>query len=418
MLERPQLACRPCGCASRAAPAPAAARRIPRSRPRTSTRTAPRRRGSGAGSCRRRSTSPAPRPRSPRTSAGAAPQERQKADQWPSTFRRSSRSQSAALPTRSRSYRHGYDSLASHRRTEECSGDRARCRADRLVAGCEGAGPRPRGPARDLPQHARHPRRRRARAHPLPPGKDPGLVLHRPRQRGVGRRRRDRDGARRRRHAAAPRHGRAHHARRRAVADLRAVHGPRRTARRTDATATCTWPTSASGCSRWSATCRRCCRSSVGCALAFRIREEKRVAVAWSGEGAIGARRRARGHELRRRAQAAGRLHLRQQPVGVLDADAPRVRRRAPRRPRAGVRLRRRRRRRHRRARRLPRGEARDREGARRRRADADRVPDAAHGGPRGARRRVLRPEGAVRALGRARPDRALPHAGCASRST
>jgi hypothetical protein len=48
----------------------------------------------------------------------APPQERQKADQCPSTFRRSSRSQSAALPTRS-DYRHRYDSLASHRRTEE-----------------------------------------------------------------------------------------------------------------------------------------------------------------------------------------------------------------------------------------------------------------------------------------------------------
>ncbi len=45
----------------------------------------------------------------------------------------------------------------------------------------------------------------------------------------------------------APRHGRAHHPRRRAVADLRAVHGPRRTARRTAATATSTWRTPSSG---------------------------------------------------------------------------------------------------------------------------------------------------------------------------
>ena len=36
-------------------------------------------------------------------------------------------------------------------------------------------------------------------------------------------------------------------ARRRAVADLRPVHGPRRTARRTAATATSTWPTRSSG---------------------------------------------------------------------------------------------------------------------------------------------------------------------------
>ena len=128
------------------------------------------------------------------------------------------------------------------------------------------------------------------------------------------------------------------------------------------------------------------------------------------GRGRDGARRRARGDELRRRAPAADGLHLRQQPVGLLDADPSRLRGRAPRRPRAGVRLRGRRRRRHRRARRLPRGEARDRQGARRRRADADRVRDAPHGGPRRPRRRVLRAEGAVRGVGQARPDRALPH--------
>src|SRR6185369_3519178 len=77
---------------------------------------------------------------------------------------------------------------------------------------------------------------------------------------------------------------------------------------------------------------------ATGAALAFRIREERRVAVGWFGEGAS-----ARGH-----AQAADDLRLRQQPVGVLDAVASRVRNRARRRPRAGVRLRRRRRRRHR----------------------------------------------------------------------
>jgi len=122
-----------------------------------------------------------------------------------------------------------------------------------------------------------------------------------------------------------------------------------------------------------------------------------------------GARRRARRHELRRCAEAARSLHLRQQPVGVLDADAPRVRRGSSGRPRAGVRVRGCRRRRHRRARRLPRGAARDRQGAQRRRPYPDRVPDAAHGGSCRPRRRVLRPEGALRALGRARPDRALP---------
>ena len=134
---------------------------------------------------------------------------------------------------------------------------------------------------------------------------------------------------------------------------------------------------------------------AVGCALAFRIREEKRVAVGWFGEGAS-----ARGdtHE------AMNLAGVRRLPVVFicdnnqwaystpthLEYATEHVADRA-----AGLRLRGRRRRRHRRARRLPRGEARDREGARGRRPDADRVPDAAHGGPRRPRRRVLRPEGA-----------------------
>ena len=107
----------------------------------------------------------------------------------------------------------------------------------------KGGGPRPRGSARHLPQHADHARDRGARPHPLQAGEDPGLVLHGPRQRGRRRRRRDRDGPGRRRHAAPPRHGRARHARRRAVADLRPVHGPRRRADAAAATATSTWPT-------------------------------------------------------------------------------------------------------------------------------------------------------------------------------
>ena len=122
------------------------------------------------------------------------------------------------------------------------------------------------------------------------------------------------------------------------------------------------------------------------------------------------ARRRARGDELRRRPPASDRVRLRQQPVGVLDADVPVLSRRAHRRPRSRLRLRRRRRRRHRRPRRLPRDAPRDREGARGRRPDARRVPHPPHGGARGARRRLLRPQGDVRAVGRARPDRALPH--------
>ena len=66
---------------------------------------------------------------------------------------------------------------------------------------------------------------------------------------------------------------------------------------------------------------------AVGCALAFRIREERRVARRLVRRGRGGARRRARGDELRRRATPPGRVRLRQQPVGVLDADAPRLRR-------------------------------------------------------------------------------------------
>ena len=96
---------------------------------------------------------------------------------------------------------------------------------------------------------------------------------------------------------------------------------------------------------------------AVGCALAFRIREEKRVALAWFGEGAS-----ARGdtHE------AMNLAGVRRLPV-VFICDNNQwaystpthleYAVRAPRRPRQGVRLRRRRRRRHRRARRLPRGE-------------------------------------------------------------
>ncbi len=105
-------------------------------------------------------------------------------------------------------------------------GGRERSGAGRLAARGARGGTRPRGPARRLPEHAHHARRRGARPHPLPAGQDPRLVLHRPRERGSGRRRRDGDGPGRRGHAAPSRHGRAHHARRPAVAHLRAVHGP------------------------------------------------------------------------------------------------------------------------------------------------------------------------------------------------
>ena len=120
-------------------------------------------------------------------------------------------------------------------------------------------------------------------------------------------------------------------------------------------------------------------------------------------------RRRPRGNESRRRAPAPRRVRDRQQPVGVLDPCPSRPRRRAPRRPRRGLRIRGRRRRRHRCARGLPRGQARDREGPRGRRPDADRVGDAAHGRARRPRRRVVRAARDVRGVGAPRPRRAVP---------
>ena len=64
------------------------------------------------------------------------------------------------------------------------NGDRERSGARRLAARGERGRPRPRGPARHLPQHADHPRRRGARPHPLQAGEDPRLLLHRARERG------------------------------------------------------------------------------------------------------------------------------------------------------------------------------------------------------------------------------------------
>ena len=80
-------------------------------------------------------------------------------------------------------------------------------------------------------------------------------------------------------------------------------------------------------------------------------------------------RRLPRGAELRRRAAAAGRLHLREQPVRLLRAGREEHGHRRRRRPRRGVRLRRRGDQRQRRARRLP-GDA-GRHGARARAARA-----------------------------------------------
>ena len=153
----------------------------------------------------------------------------------------------------------------------------------------------------------------------------------------------------------------------------------------------------------------------VGMALAFKIRDERRVAVAWCGEGASSRGDAHEGMNLAgvRRLPVVFVIdnnqwaystpahleyavdHLADRAVAygfdgvVVDGtDVLAVYREAKQR---------------------------DREGARGRRPDADRVGHAAHGGPRRPRRRVLRAEGAVRGVGAPRPDRAVPRRGCAT---
>ena len=237
----------------------------------------------------------------------------------------------------------------------------------------EGSGPRPRGPARHLPQHADHARDRGARPHPLPQGKIPARST-----RGAATRPRRSASRRRWARTTSARRSTATWASTSPAASSRGGSSPSTWAAQDGPThgrdGNVHMADSNLGLIAMVSHLPAMLPVAVGCALAFRIREEKRVAVAWFGEGASARGDTHEGDEPRRRPPAPGRVHLRQQPVGVLDADAPRVRVRAPRRPRPGLRLRGRRRRRHRRARRLPRGEARDREGARGRRPDADRV--------------------------------------------
>ena len=150
-------------------------------------------------------------------------------------------------------------------------------------------------------------------------GKIPGSFYTGRGNEALGRRRRERDGAGRRRLPAAARHGRAHHARRRAVADLRAVHGSRR---RPDPRTRRQRPPR-----------RRPARAA---------RDGEPPARDAPGRGRDGARlpdprgaprrarlvrrrrrrprRRPRGDEPRRRPPASRRLRDRQQPVGLLDA--------------------------------------------------------------------------------------------------
>ncbi len=154
---------------------------------------------------------------------------------------------------------------------------------------------------------------------------------------------------------------------------------------------------------------------AVGCALAFRIREEQRVAVGWFGEGAA-----ARGdtHE------AMNFAGVRRLPVVFicdnnqwaystpthLEYAIEHIADRAAAYGFEGVVV-----------------DGTDvlavyREAKRaiekareRRRADAARVPDAADGGPRRPRRRVLRPEGAVRGVGASAIRSSASAPGCAT---
>ena len=148
---------------------------------------------------------------------------------------------------------------------------------------------------------------------------------------------------------------------------------------------------------------------AVGCALAFRIRDEKRVAVGWFGEGASA---RGDAHE------AMNLAGVRQLPV-VFICDNNQWAYSTPTHLGYAVE--------HLADRAAAYGfdgvvvdgtdvlavyrevEGGDREGAQRRRADAAGAEDAAHGGPCRPRRRLLRPQGAVRGVGEERPRRALP---------
>ena len=200
-----------------------------------------------------------------------------------------------------------------------CRHGSTRGRAGRDAATGEGGGARPRGPPRDVPQHAHHPGGRGARAHPLQAGEDPRIVLHRARERGLRRGRRDGDGPERRRHAAAARHGRPHHPRHRAVAHLRPVHGPRgrphpRTRRqRPHGRLPARAPHDGEPPARDASGRRR-----DGPGVQDPRRAARRRRLVRRGRGGPG--RRPRGDEPRRRPPPPGRLRDRQQPVGLLDA--------------------------------------------------------------------------------------------------
>ena len=87
-------------------------------------------------------------------------------------------------------------------------------------------------------------------------------------------------------HAAPPRHGRPHHARSRAVADHRATTWARRAARRGASDGNVHMADARLGLIAMVSHLPAMLPVAVGAALAFRIREERRVAIGWFGEGA------------------------------------------------------------------------------------------------------------------------------------
>ena len=145
---------------------------------------------------------------------------------------------------------------------------------------------------------------------------------------------------------------------------------------------------------------------ATGMAMAFKLRGEQALRADLVRRRLDLARRLPRGDELGGRAEAAGHLRAREQPVRVLDAGRQAVRGR-PGGARRRLRVRRGHRRRQRRRGDVRGHPCRARARARRRGADADRGGDDADARPRRPRRHEVRAQGAGRGVAQARPDRA-----------
>ena len=165
-------------------------------------------------------------------------------------------------------------------------GDRARARASQLDQGDQRSRSRPRGPPR-------HPHRnliltrgiQRSGPYPVQAGPDPGELPHGRRERGIGRRGGHGDATGGRRHAAAPRHGSPRRSRcepwRMFAQFMGRVDGPTR-----GRDGNVHMADDRLGLIAMVSHLPAMLPVAVGAALAFRIREEKRVAVGWFGEGA------------------------------------------------------------------------------------------------------------------------------------